>query len=58
MSLWDFLPANPSPPTCPKCGGDLEEDWVRMSSVQEHWRGVRAQVCDECGHVEEIDGPE
>lgn len=52
MSLWDFLPADPSPQSCPECGGDLEEDWVRAPSVQDHWRGVPALTCEDCDYVE------
>lgn len=52
LSGWDFLPADPDPLTCPECGGDLEETWVRAPSQQDHWRGVRALQCADCGHVE------
>lgn len=45
-------------PYCPDCDVPMEEDWVRAPSQQSHWRGIRANVCPECGHAMAIDdGP-
>lgn len=38
--------------TCPECGGVLERDYVRAPHLQDHWRGVPADVCTECDYYE------
>ena len=38
-------------PTCPECGAELDEDYVRAPSLQNHWRGVLADVCPECDYT-------
>lgn len=34
------------------CGGLMETDWVHDPHTQEHFRGVEAWVCQDCGHAE------
>ena len=54
LVLGDILSAEPS---CPECGGDMAETYVRAPHQQEHWRGVRAEQCEECGYAESLERP-
>lgn len=40
---------------CPDCDVALDLDYVRDPHTQDHWRGVRAHVCPECGYAERAD---
>lgn len=42
---------------CPEedCRGWMAEDYVRDPATQDHWRGVEALVCQDCGHAERIE---
>lgn len=44
---------------CPECGALLEEGYARSPRDQDHWRGVPAYVCPECGYARrrETDAP-
>ena len=52
-SVESWVSVTRNPPTCPECGADLESGYVRAPNEQDHWRGVKALVCeDECGYAE------
>lgn len=37
---------------CEDCGGVMETEFVHDKHSQEHWRGVEAYVCEDCGRTE------
>lgn len=51
-----FFPFALGAERCPECDGWMTEDYVRAPSLQDHWRGIRAMVCEDCGYARAIDG--
>jgi len=41
---------------CPECGSLLENAYVRSPNFQNHWRGVKALQCPDCGYAKEDTG--
>lgn len=40
---------------CPECGAWMERGYERDPRDQDHWRGVPAYSCPECGYAERAD---
>lgn len=43
---------------CEECGGPMTETRARAPAIQEHWRGVPAWECRDCGHTTLKEGPD